>query len=114
MGILGAHSQARNIQAQGIYLINAGGSDVELGGAVHHSVTRQFVPVGRLGVGGDYRPTFAPRFAFGATLYYYYSPNFIKGNWTRDFPGTTVVATAGSYQAGLNNLVLALQATYLF
>ena len=113
-GMFGAYTPNREVQGEGIYLLNASGDDTELAGTVQHRVSRQWIPVGRLGIGGQYRPLFAKRFAVGAELFYYRSTDFMQGSWMRTFSGSTEVATSGMYQAGLNNLILSLQATYLF
>jgi len=117
-GLFGAYTHDRNETAQGIELlrVDAQTSDLgwEAGGVVDHRVTRRFMPVGRLGLGGQYIFRKMPRFTIGADLFYYVSPKFIRGSWTRDVPGTNTLATNGSYQAGLNNLMIAAQVSYRF
>lgn len=112
-GLFGAYTHDRNETAQGIELLN-GTVAWEAGGTVEHSVTRRFVPVGRLGMGGQYIFQRAPRFTIGADLFYYVAPRFIEGSWSRDLPGTNNLATQGSYQAGLNNLMLVPKISFRF
>lgn len=113
-GVFGAYTPKRTVQGKGIYLSNAGGDDYETGGEVQHRVMQQWMPVGRVGIGGQYLPLFAKRLAVGAELFYYRSTDFMQGSWVRTFAGTQDVATSGNYQAGLNNLIISLQATYFF
>ncbi len=117
-GLFGAYTHDRNETAQGIELLKVDSPTNtlvwEAGGTVEHSVTRRFVPVGRLGMGGQYIFQRVPRFSIGADLFYYVAPKFIEGSWTRDLPGTNTLATQGSYQAGLNNLMIAVQVAYRF
>ncbi len=117
-GLFGAYTQDRNETAQGIELLNVDSQTNSLvweaGGTVEHQVTRRFMPVGRLGLGGQLLFPSMPRFTIGADLFYYVSPKFIQGSWTRDVPGSNSLATNGSYQAGLNNLMIAAQISYRF
>lgn len=112
-GLFGAYTHDRNETAQGIELLNST-FNWEAGGTLEHSVTRRFMPVGRLGIGGQYIFQRAPRFPIGADLFYYVAPKFIEGSWSRDLPGTNNLATQGSYQAGLNNLMLVPKISYRF
>lgn len=113
-GIFGAYTPNREVQGKGIYLLNAAGDDTEMGGVVQHRVSQQWIPVGRAGIGAQYLPLFAKRLAIGAELFYYRSADFMQGSWIRAFEGSNDVATSGTYQAGLNNLIMTLQATYFF
>lgn len=117
-GLFGAYTHDRNEAAQGIKLLHVdaqtNGLVWEAGGVVDHRVTRRFMPVGRLGLGVQCIFPSIPRFTIGADLFYYVSPKFIQGSWTRDVPGSSTLATDGSYQAGLNNLMIAAQISYLF
>jgi hypothetical protein len=117
-GLFGAYTHDRNETAQGIELLKVDSPSNtlvwEAGGTVEHSVTRRFVPVGRLGMGAQYIFQRVPRFCIGADLFYYVAPKFIEGSWSRDLPGTNNLATQGNYQAGLNNLMIAAQIAYRF
>jgi|GEM_PF-3445406 len=117
-GVFGAYTHDRNETAQGIELLSVDAQtnelDWEAGGVVEHRVTRRFIPVGRLGLGWQFIFPSIPRLAIGADLFYYVSPTFIQGSWTRYVPGTNTLATNGSYQAGLNNLMIAAQIAYRF
>jgi hypothetical protein len=117
-GLFGAYTHDRNANAQGIdlFAVDPATSTVvwEPGGAVEHRVFRKFVPVGRLGFGGQYVLRNMPRLGIGADLLYYVSPKFMRGTWDREVPGTNTVATSGSYEAGLNNLMIAVQVSYRF
>jgi len=117
-GLFGAYTHDRNANARGIdlFAVDPATSTVvwEPGGAVEHQVFRKFVPVGRLGFGGQYALRNMPRLAIGADLLYYVSPEFVRGSWNRAVPGTNTMATSGSYQAGLNNLMIAVQVSYRF
>jgi hypothetical protein len=112
--LFGAYTQTSAAPGRGIQLPDPSGSTLIYGGEVQHEVYRSIVPVGRLGAGVHYRPLFAPRFTVGAELYYYGSPDFVRGSWTRDQPGTTTLGTSGTYQGGFNHLIMSLQASFSF
>ncbi|MBC7775582.1 MAG: hypothetical protein H7246_09095 [Phycisphaerae bacterium] len=117
-GVMGAYTQDRNESSKGVGLIVrdtiTSVHNWQEGGTAQHQVFRQFMPVGRLGLGGQVSLPFAPRLAVGADFYYYVSPQFIRGSWARVLPGTSDLATGGTYQAGLNNLLIAAQLSYRF
>jgi hypothetical protein len=113
-GLFGSYANSQTTRGRSINLPTSSGSDWSMGGEVQHEVYRSVIPVGRFGAGAHYRPRFAPRFTVGAELHYYRSPDFVRGNWTRNLPNTSTLATSGNYQGGLNNLVLSLQGSFSF
>lgn len=117
-GVMGAYTRDRNEDSEGVSLIVRDTTSLDHnwqeGGTAQHQVFRQFMPIGRLGLGGQVSLPFAPRLAVGADFYYYVSPHFIRGSWTREVPGTSDLATGGTYEAGLNNLLIAAQLSYRF
>ena len=117
-GVLCAYTRDRNEDSKGVSLIVRDTTTMnhnwQEGGKAQHLVFRHFMPIGRLGLGAQVSLPFAPRLAVGADLYYYVSPYFIRGSWTREVPGSSDIATIGTYKAGLNNLLIAAQLSYRF
>lgn len=105
----------RGDQARGIDLLveNDSGELVwQNGGTVQHKVSRQVVPLGRLGAGIDFTPAFAKGFGLGVDAMYLVAPRFMEGSWTRNDSVTDALLTQGAYETGWNNLILAGRLLY--
>jgi hypothetical protein len=113
-GLMVAYTRDRRDRSRGISLLTPDGSGWIQGGEVRHNVTRQFTLVDRLGLGGVINLPFAPHFSIGGDLFYYLSPYFMGGSWTRNAEGSSMIATSGTYKGGLNNWVLALNISYRY
>lgn len=82
------------------------------GGTVKHEVSRQWIPIGRMGAGVDIAPVFAKRFRLGIDVLYLVSPRFISGSWTRNYPTSNFLLTNGMYESNWKNWVLACRLAY--
>lgn len=115
LGAMAAYVQDRNEISRGtINLVTEPTPGVfvsQNGGTVQHKTTRQVMPVGRAGLGVDFTPAFARGFSLGLDAFYFISPRFMEGTWTRNDLSNTLV-TSGNYELGWNNMILAARISY--
>ena len=115
LGAMAAYVQDRNEISRGISLMTErtpGEFVWENGGTAQHEITREVIPVGRVGLGIDVTPVFAKRFSLGVDAFYLISPRFMEGSWTRNGLNMNTPVTSGSYEMGWNNMILAGRLSY--
>lgn len=115
LGAMAAYVQDRNEISRGtINLVTEptpGEFVSQNGGTAQHKITRQVMPVGRAGLGVDFTPAFAKGFSLGLDAFYFISPRFMEGSWSRNDLNNTLVSS-GNYELGWNNMILAGRIAY--